>query len=178
MLLVHFLIAFAIFFPIVLFVITLSRAYQEDGDPFNLSILLFILILGSLFFTSCTKEDIYPPLCNGGCNAEIIVDLPQDSNGFYYVTGNRFNIEVFANGTNEYYWYNDSPFIEAKFEGDVVQGSSIYLSRNGNSFYTKRIVGPIFDEMIGDTLTISGDVYWDGGRKYKIQDFSIKFIVK
>jgi len=176
MLLVHFLVAFAIFFPIVLFVITLYRAYQEDGNPTNINMFLGLLLILALT-CSCTKED-FPPLCDGGCNAKILVDLPQDVNGFYHVTGHRFNIEVFANGTNEYYWYNDSPFIEAKFEGDAVQDGTIYLSKKGNSFYTKRIVGPILNEMIGDTLTISGDVYWEGGRDYKIQDFELKFIVE
>lgn len=180
MLLVHFLVAFAIFFPITIFVITLYRAYQEDGNPFNLNMFLLLLIVIAVTCTSCTKEDFYPPLCIDGCKAYLNVELPQDGNGFYLVNSStsRFNVHIEASPTTSFYEYNDTSVIEVQFYGDMITSGKNYMGRKGGNYYTKKIIGPITDNMVGDTITVSGDVYWDGGREYKIQEFSFKFIVE
>lgn len=141
--------------------------------------LKFLLVLPILY--SCNIEEPYNELCTGGCIADIVVNLPQDGNGFYHVTGDRFDVEVFANATTETYRYNNNSVIEAQFYGEVVQSTTLYLSRineAGTKYKTKRIVGPIFQEMVGDTLDIYGDVYWDGGTEYELQKFSFKIIIE
>jgi len=32
--------------------------------------------------------------------------------------------------------------------------------------------------MVGDTILVAGDIYWDGGNEYALQEFSLKFIVE
>ena len=179
MLLVHFLVAFAIFFPIVLFVITLYRAYQEDGNPTNINMFLGLLLLLALT-CSCTKEDIYPPLCTDGCQYTMEVELPQDKNGYFIVpsTESRFNVHFTASATDPFYYYNDTSVIEVQFYGNHIISGTNYMGKQGSKYYTKKIIGPITNGMVGDTITVHGDIYWDGGREYKIQEFSFKFIVE
>lgn len=180
MLFIHFIIAFAIFFPITLFVITLFRAYQEDGNPININLFFLLLLISAFLFTSCTKEDSNPPLCPGGCNATIDIELDQDINGYYIVPSDvsRFNVIVTANSTDPFYYYNDQSVIEADFNGGLVSDGSIYLGKRANNYSSKKIIGPFVNEMVGDTITITGDVYWDGGSQFYFQEFSFKFIVE
>ena len=180
MLLLHFLLSFAICFPIVIFLITLFKAYREDGDTSYINLFFVFLLTLAFFFTSCSKEDAYPPLCPGGCNAQIEVELEQDINGYYIVPSNmsRFNIHVTANETDPYYFYNDQSVIEATFDSEITEGRFLYLGKKKNYYYTKKIVGPILESMVGDTISLTGDVYWDGGNNFKIQEFSFKFIIE
>ena len=179
MLLVHFLVAFAIFFPIVLFVITLHRAYQEDGNPTNISMFLGLLLLLALT-CSCTKEDNYPPLCADGCQYTIDVELEQDINGYFIVPSSesRFNVHFTASPTDSFYYYNDQSVIEVEFYGNHIVSGTNYMGKKGSNYYTKKIIGPITNEMVGDTITVTGDIYWDGGSQRKIEEFSFKFIVE
>ena len=71
---------------------------------------------------------------------------------------------------------------------DIVQDTTIYLNNSSdNTEYTpsvsgrkwgKRIVGPIPNEFIGDTITIRAEIYWDGGSKSNSQLFEEKFIIE
>jgi len=180
MLLLHFLLSFAICFPIVIFLITLFKAYREDGDTTYINLFFVFLLTLAFFFTSCTKEDSLPPLCNGGCNALIEVDLEQDVNGYFIVPPDmaRFDVHINANGTTPFYHYNEQSVIEATFYSELTQGGFIYLGKKGNSYYSKKIIGPITNDMVGDTIQVSGDIYWDGGNEYALQEFSFKFIIE
>jgi len=66
----------------------------------------------------------------------------------------------------------------AGIELNVVQGTSVYFSDNGTNLKSKRIVGPFPPQMIGDTITIYMEVFWDAGMNSKLERFSEKFIVK
>lgn len=180
MLLLHFLLAFAVTFPIVIFLITLFRAYREDGDTGYINLFFVFLLSLAFFFTSCSKEDSLPPLCYGGCNATIEVDLAQDTNGFYIISPDkaRFDVHIYANGTTPFYHYNEQSVIEATFYSELTSGGFIYLGKREGNYYSKKIIGPITNEMVGDTILVAGDIYWDGGNEYSLQEFYLKFIVE
>jgi len=177
-------IAFAIFFPITLFVISLFRAYKEDGNPTNISLLVLLALLLSFSLSSCSPETMLdPPTCiNGDCNAEFFIDGNLDSNGYYHVKLDwesqyypRFDIEVEASLTDPWWWYNEVSVIQANFyTGDnwqfqndelpIVQSNRVYLKKvDAYKAYAKRIVGPIPPEFKNDTVYIEPDVFWDAG---------------
>lgn len=70
----------------------------------------------------------------------------------------------------------------SQFKGtvvNVVQKSSIRFREDNGILRSKRTVGPIPPTMIGDTITIYMEVFWDAGNQsILISDFSEKFIVK
>jgi hypothetical protein len=176
-------------------IVTVAMMYKANviGTVPHLIVLFLLLLLGS-----CTKDDIFPPICIGGdCSAEFYIDYPQDENGYYHIDLNfdqeylpKFDIKVGATVTHPYWWYNDSPVVVAVFETDsywryendllpAVQGSRVYFKQVTRSkATTKRIVGPFPPEMIGDTITIYPTIMWDAGNAYEKQTFSLKFIVK
>ena len=200
MLLLNFIIAFAISFPIVLLVISLFRAYREDGDPTKVNLFFLLLLSITLFFTSCSPEDsLDPPTCIGGeCIAQFSVEGIIDENGYFHVNLDwdaeyypRFNIEVQSNLTDPWWWYNEVPVIQANFyTGDnwqfqndelpIVQSNRVYLKKIGdNKAYAKRIVGPIPPQFKNDTIYIEPDVFWDAGdHSTKIQYSAIKIILE
>ena len=167
-----------------------------------------LLILFAVFTVSCTQEDINPPLCpDGDCDGLLYIPYPQDENGYYRVDLDfngeyfpRFNIYVEADDVDPYYYYNDIGVVQAAFESDdfwtlnngvvvdVVQNTTFYLNNSpfNNEYETtiperkwgKRIVGPIHPEFQGDTITIRGEIYWDGGSKSNRQFFEEKFIIE
>lgn len=159
------------------------RAFCAAAWPF--------LILTAL---SCEKPDV-PPVCpDGDCQAEFIIPFLQDENGYFDVkldfTGKyspRFSVGVEADPTHSYYWYNETPVVEARFNSSsyiqlqhekvpVVQPTRIYLSGDSTKkLYGKRIIGPILEDMIGDTLKVDVEIFWDAGGNYKIKNFSLKF---
>ena len=162
----------------------------------------------ALLTLSCTEEDIRPSLClDGFCDGSLYIPYPKDSNGYYHVdlefAGEylpRFNIFVEADDVDPFYYYNDMGVVQAAFESssywvlvngvvvDIVQDTTIYLNNSSdNTEYTpsvsgrkwgKRIVGPIPNEFIGDTITIRAEIYWDGGSKSNSQLFEEKFIIE
>lgn len=88
-----------------------------------------------IFLTlSCTKDEL-PPLCpDGDCNAVITAPFQKDANGFYHAELDwsrdylpYFTIDVDADKTDEWYWYNDQPAVSARFDTDTyfVLGDSI-----------------------------------------------------
>jgi|TARA_R110000803_G_scaffold40135_1_gene86511 hypothetical protein len=167
---------------------------------------LILLLLLGYFLISCEKEDILPDLCIGGdCSVALKVNAPQDTNGYYHLKLNydgqydpRFNIEVIASKTDEYYHYNSKSVVTAGFSGDIfvqvplqtgeltefiplVQETRLYLRDHGkipNKMYTKRIIGPVLESLKGDTLNVSGYINWDGGNNWKEEEVSLKFIIE
>lgn len=155
-------------------------------------IVLFLMLI----LASCTKEDVLPDTCTGGdCIASFSTNYNQDENGYYHVTLNysnstypRFNVDVYANPTNNLYWYNDMPVVSAEFLGDkylqlpmeqipVVQETLLYLSGK-ETLYTRRIIGPIPPEIKGDTLNVDVEVFWDAGSQSVFKNYSLKFILE
>jgi len=61
---------------------------------------------------------------------------------------------------------------------NVVQNTSIYFKDNGQNLTSKRVVGPFPPQMIGDTITIYMEVFWDAGMQSEIREYSEQFIVK
>ncbi len=199
MYLLHFLLAFAIFFPVVLVTISIFRAYKEDGDVTNVSLFFLLLLLVSFMFTSCSKEEFTAaPTCySGDCSASLVFSQKQDENGFYHVSLNwngqyypRFSILVDAATTNADYWYNGSPVVQATFDTDttwefqndelpIVQSDRILLSKYSEARVSgKRILGPFPPEMKGDTIQIKATVWWEAGMETKGREIFAKFIVE
>ena len=91
-------------------------------------IMKYFIFLLALLTLSCTKpeEDLSSPCLSGDCNARLILDYPQDENGYYHVDLDfdgeyypRFNIYVEADDMYEEYQYNGRTIIEAKFDTDT-----------------------------------------------------------
>jgi len=168
--------------------------------------LLLLLFLFSI--VSCSEEDSRPSLCQDGfCDGSLYIPFPKDSNGYYHVDLDfegdylpRFSIFVEADDVDPFYYYNDIGVVQSAFESssywvmnngvevDIVQETTIYLNNStDNTEYIptttgrkwgKRIVGPIPNEFIGDTIRIRAEIYWDGGSNSASQLFEEKFIIE
>lgn len=70
--------------------------------------------------------------------------------------------------------------IFAGLEVNIVQNTEIYLSENKlfSELYTKRIVGPFPPQIVGDTITIFAEIYWEAGNQSKFQYLEEKFIIE
>ena len=86
---------------------------------------LFFLL--PLLFVNCSKpDDVSSPCLSGDCNARLIINYPQDENGYYHVDLDfngeyypRFNIYVEADDMHSQYQYNGRSVIEARFDTDT-----------------------------------------------------------
>ena len=167
-----------------------------NGEESIIGIGLLVLMLA--MFASCSKDDI-PQVCyDGSCDASLELPGNLDSNGYYHIdlewNGEyfpRFSIDIYADATDPYWWYNETPVAQANFYTDttidvgydvipVVQSSRVNLSSRdkSNTLYGKRIVGPFPPEMKGDTIDVKAVIFWDAGINYKEKEISIKFIVE
>ena len=65
-------------------------------------------------------------------------------------------------------------------EVNVVQNTEIYFRENKPSaeLFTKRIVGPFPPQIVGDTITIYAEIYWEAGNYSKFQYLEEKFIIE
>ena len=63
---------------------------------------------------------------------------------------------------------------------NIVQNSTIYFGndRNSDKMHTRRVVGPFPPQIIGDTITIYSEIYWEAGNKSMFRELSAKFIVE
>ena len=167
-----------------------------NGEESIVGIGLLVLMLA--MFASCSKDDI-PQVCyDGSCDASLELPGNIDSNGYYRIDLDwngeyfpRFSIDVYADATDPYWWYNETPVAQANFYTDttidvgydvipVVQSSRVNLSSRdkSNTLYGKRIVGPFPPEMKGDTIEVRAVIFWDAGINYKEKELFIKFIVE
>ena len=167
-----------------------------NGEESIVGIGLLVLMLA--MFASCSKDDI-PQICyDGSCDATLELPGNIDSNGYYHIdlewNGEyfpRFSIDIYADATDPYWWYNETPVAQANFYTDttidvgydiipVVQSSRVNLSSRdkSNTLYGKRIVGPFPPEMKGDTIEVRAVIFWDAGINYKEKELFIKFIVE
>ena len=167
-----------------------------NGEESIIGIGLLVLMLA--MFASCSKDDV-PQVCyDGSCDASLELPGNIDSNGYYHIdlewNGEyfpRFSIDIYADATDPYWWYNETPVAQANFYTDttidvgydvipVVQSSRVNLSSRdkSNTLYGKRIVGPFPPEMKGDTIDVKAVIFWDAGINYKEKEISIKFIVE
>lgn len=86
-----------------------------------------LIFLLPLLLLNCTKDDnVSSPCITGDCDARLILNYPQDSNGYYHVdldfTGEyypRFNIFVEADDMYPEYQYNGITVVEARFDTDT-----------------------------------------------------------
>ena len=166
------------------------------------------LLLLTVFTVSCSKDEVNPSLCpDGYCDGTLSVFFPKDANGYYHVDLDfggtylpRFDIYVEADDVDPFYYYNDMGVVQAAFSSDsfwvmptgvtveLVQSTTLYLndSSQNNEYipslvgrkWAKRTIGPIPSQFIGDTITIQGEIYWDGGSKSNSQLFEEKFIIE
>lgn len=166
------------------------------------------LVFAVILFVSCTKDSVYPPLCpTGECEGGLYVPFMIDGNGYYHVnlvfdTGgmSRFPIFVEADDVDPYYYYNDMGVVMAAFQSDflaeydngytypIVQETTIILSNLADEGeftpniqgrkWSKRIVGPIPQNTVGDTIVINAEIYWDGGSRSRSKKLKVKIIVE
>ena len=86
---------------------------------------LFFLL--PLLFVNCSKpDDVSSPCLSGDCDARLIINYPQDENGYYHVDLDfdgeyypRFNIYVEVDDMHSQYQYNGRSVIEARFDTDT-----------------------------------------------------------
>ena len=94
------------------------RAFFAAAKP-----LLFLLLA-----TSCTPSEDYSPTCpSGDCQAGVIFPVQPDENGYHHVKldWNReylpyFSVDAYAEPTSPEYFYNNSPFVTARFDSNLV----------------------------------------------------------
>ena len=157
-----------------------------------------VVLLLIIFTHACTKTPLPPDTCPGGCSAQMVFPVEKGENGYYSVELDwdreylpYFSIDLIASKVNPEYHYNGISAVSAELYSnatwilessglvvDVVQESSVYFSESGNNLRSRRVVGPFPPEMIGDTVTIHMEVFWDAGMNSKILRYSEKFIVK
>lgn len=185
-----------LFYLVVWMLRQITSYVYANGEESIVGIGLLVLMLA--MFASCSKDDI-PQICyDGSCDATLELPGNIDSNGYYHIdlewSGEyfpRFSIDIYADATDPYWWYNETPVAQANFYTDttidvgydiipVVQSSRINLSSRdkSNTLYGKRIVGPFPPEMKGDTIDVKAVIFWDAGINYKEKEISIKFIVE
>lgn len=170
--------------------------------------IISVLVSSVLLFISCTEDELNPPLClSGDCDGEIYIPFPKDSRGYYHVDLDfivqgtaRFPIFIEAEDVHPYYYYNDMGVVQGAFsspslgvyEGGyqlpIVQETTLLLSNSNNTTeytprvskrkWAKRIVGPIPQYFVGDTVTIRAEIYWDGGDLSKSKFFLEKLIIE
>ena len=185
-----------LFYLVVWMLRQITSYVYANGEESIVGIGLLVLMLA--MFASCSKDDI-PQVCyDGSCDASLELPGNIDSNGYYHIDLDwngeyfpRFSIDVYADATDPYWWYNETPVAQANFYTDttidvgydvipVVQSSRVNLSSRdkSNTLYGKRIVGPFPPEMKGDTIDVKAVIFWDAGINYKEKELFIKFIVE
>jgi len=185
-----------LFYLVVWMLRQITSYVYANGEESIVGIGLLVLMLA--MFASCSKDDI-PQVCyDGSCDASLELPGNIDSNGYYHIDLDwngeyfpRFSIDVYADATDPYWWYNETPVAQANFYTDttidvgydvipVVQSSRVNLSSRdkSNTLYGKRIVGPFPPEMKGDTIEVRAVIFWDAGINYKEKELFIKFIVE
>ena len=185
-----------LFYLVVWMLRQITSYVYANGEESIVGIGLLVLMLA--MFASCSKDDI-PQVCyDGSCDASLELPGNIDSNGYHHIDLDwngeyfpRFSIDVYADATDPYWWYNETPVAQANFYTDttidvgydvipVVQSSRVNLSSRdkSNTLYGKRIVGPFPPEMKGDTIEVRAVIFWDAGINYKEKELFIKFIVE
>jgi len=185
-----------LFYLVVWMLRQITSYVYANGEESIVGIGLLVLMLA--MFASCSKDDI-PQVCyDGSCDASLELPGNIDSNGYHHIDLDwngeyfpRFSIDIYADATDPYWWYNETPVAQANFYTDttidvgydvipVVQSSRVNLSSRdkSNTLYGKRIVGPFPPEMKGDTIEVRAVIFWDAGINYKEKELFIKFIVE
>jgi len=157
-----------------------------------------VVLLLIVFTHACTKTPLTPDTCPGGCDAQMVFPVEKGENGYYSIELDwdkeylpYFSIDLIASKVNPEYHYNGIGVVSAELYSnstwvlessglvvDVIQESSVYFSESGDNLRSRRVVGPFPPEMIGDTVIVYMEVFWDAGMNSKISKYSEKFIVK
>ena len=62
---------------------------------------------------------------------------------------------------------------------NLVQPVEVYFSKKHGNFYTKRSIGPVPPQLIGDTVTVYMEMFWDAGNASVLKDhYKEKFIIE
>lgn len=63
---------------------------------------------------------------------------------------------------------------------NIVQNTTLYFNTTGNPdlMHTRRVVGPFPPQIVGDTITIYSEIYWEAGNDSMFKELSAKFIVE
>lgn len=69
-------------------------------------------------------------------------------------------------------------YLKDYFPGSITQPADEYTPSSPNRKWSKRIVGPVSPSIVGDTITVYGEIYWDGGSKTKSQLLNTKIIIE
>ena len=63
---------------------------------------------------------------------------------------------------------------------NIVQNTGIYFNETDNPelMHTRRVVGPFPPQIVGDTITIYSEIYWEAGNDSMFKELSAKFIIE
>ena len=113
-----------LFYLVVWMLRQITSYVYANGEESIVGIGLLVLMLA--MFASCSKDDI-PQICyDGSCDATLELPGNIDSNGYYHIdlewSGEyfpRFSIDIYADATDPYWWYNETPVAQANFYTDT-----------------------------------------------------------
>jgi len=86
------------------------------------------LLLVAASLLSCSPSDDFSPTCpSGDCEAGVVSPVQPDENGYYHVKLDwtreylpYFSVDAYAEHTCREYHYNNSPFVTARFDSNLV----------------------------------------------------------
>ena len=116
----------------------------------------------------------------------LTVQMPlyQPFSGYYTQAGNPISV---GDTIVTLDWFDSYPvpviqettiYLKKYFAGSTTQPADEYQPTSLNRKWSKRIIGPLAPNIEGDTITIYGDVYWDGGSQSKSKILEQKIIVE
>ena len=137
----------------------------------------YVVFIFAFLSVGCDKEENITSFCTSGdCNASIILNYPQDGNGYYIVdldfaksiyegSWPTFDIFIEADDINpQYRFYNGERIVEAAFDSDTFWTSS-------NDIFTIPSYVPFTDRSIYNDKPITV-----GYKKLKISNFQTETI--
>lgn len=97
-------------------------------------------VLFTLLLAACSPSDDFSTACPfGDCEAGMVFPVPPDINGYYHVRLDwsrdylpYFSVDAYADPTSPEYYYNDSPFVTARFDSNLIWaiGDSLVMPDN------------------------------------------------
>ena len=160
-----------------------------------------VVLLLIIFTHACSKPDaplLLPDVCPGGCSSQMVFPVEKGQNGYFTVELDwdgeylpYFTLDLIASKVNPEYHYNGIGVVTAEFYSNttwvleksqavvkIAQETNVYFKDSGKDLTSKRTLGPFPPEMIGDTIVVHMETFWDAGLKSKKHKISEKFIVK
>lgn len=116
----------------------------------------------------------------------LTVQMPlyQPFTGYFSQAGNPISV---GNIIVTLDWFDSYPvpvvqettiYLKKYFAGSTTQPADEYTPSSLDRKWSKRIVGPFSPSIVGDTITVYAEIYWDGGSQSKSKIFEQKIIIE